>query len=292
MRNSIRENIFTPKTVMLTGSTGVIGSSIKDFFNKFFPEIKVICLFNPFSLQNLHDRLKGEPIDYFINAAGAPSNDLSLDDPYGTYKINSFSILNQLEIIRKYSPSTRYITFGSIYEESDFTPYASSKRTSREIVKTYRENYHLFCVQATLGFTEYYNRSEKFISRKISKKVAEIYIKTKKGEDFTLLTLENPNDIFHFTWGEDMANSVWKILNLDKPEEFTIINKKNCSLKEFAEAAFDSAKLDHHITYRSNYERAPVPDFKINNYEFWNPVYNYKDIIGKMVLHDIENYKP
>lgn len=292
MDKHIRENIFTPKTILLTGSTGVIGSSIKDYFAKYFPEIGVLPLFTPFSLQNLHDRLKSEPIDYFINAAGSPSNDFSRDEPYQTFDVNSVGVLKQLEIIRKFSPKTKYITFGSIYEEVYDTPYAISKRISREIVKTYRENYNLFCVQATLGFTEYYNRTEKFITRKISKKVAEIYHKTKNIESFTALEIENPYDIFHFTWGRDVANGVWKMLEQDKPKDYTIINKKNCSLLEFAQAAFYGAALEHNISTKQNYERLPVPDFNINNVPFWIPIHSYKDIAIMMVDWDIKNYKP
>lgn len=292
MRNSIRENIFTPKTILLTGSTGVIGSAVKDYFKKFFPEISIICFFNPFSLSRLHDFLKDGHVNYVINCAAISSNDDSVNDPYETYSVNSFYVLKILEMTRRYNPNIKFLNCGSIYEESDFTPYSSSKRISRELIKTYRENYRLFCVQATLGFTEYYNRTEKFITRKISKKVAEIYHKTKNGEHFTSLELENPNDIFHFTWAEDVINGIWKILEMDKPEDFTIINRKNCTLKEFAKAAFDSVGLNHDVIFKQNYERSPTPDFKINNYEFWNPIYNYKDIAKMLVENDIKNYVP
>lgn len=289
MGENIKKNSFSPKTVLLTGSTGVIGCSIKDYFKKYLPEIRVVCLFNPFSLQNLYDNLKEGNIDYFINASGAPSNDLSLNEPYQTYQTNSFSILNQLEIIRKYSPKTKYITFGSIYEKEGTTPYASSKRNSRDIVKTYRENYHLFCIQATLGFTEYYNRSEKFITRKISKKIAEIYHKTKNGDSFSPLKLENVDDIFYFTWGEDMADGIWKMLNQDVPQEFTVINKRNCSLREFVEAAFNSVGLENSMVEKQNYDRLPVSDFEINNLQHWMPLYSYKEIARMMVESDIKN---
>jgi hypothetical protein len=49
--------------------------------------------------------------------------------------------------------------------------------------------------------------------------------------------------------------------------------------------------LDHNVIFQSNYERPPIPDFKINNPEFWYPIYSYKNIAKLMIESDIKNYK-
>jgi GDP-D-mannose dehydratase len=273
------------KIILLTGSTGVIGSSIKDYFKTYHPEVKVICLFTPFSLQNLYDNLKDGNIWAFINAAGAPANEASVGDPYNAIDANTFGVLNQLEIIRKYSPKTKYINFGSIYE-GEKTPYAASKRAARDFIKTYRENYGLFCTQVTLGFTEYYNRTEKFITRKISKTVAKIHHKVP-----IFLELENLDDIFNFTWGEDMADGIWKILTSEEPKEFTLINPFACSLREFVWKACKAGEISYEfnvVEKKSN--RIGQPKIEINNPTLWRPLCSSSDIAWYMVQHDIKNY--
>lgn len=278
------------QTILLSGSTGVIGSSIKDYFTKFFPEVKITCLFTPFSLQNIHDHLKDGSITYFINAAGAPSNDFSKKEPFTNYQSNTIGVLNQLEMIRRYSPNTKYLNFGSIYE-NDNTPYASSKRISRDLIKTYRENYGLFCVQPILGFTEYYNRTPNFITRKISKAVAKIYHEIKEGKTPLLLKLENVEDEFNFTWGGDMADGVWKILQSKYPESYTIINPKPCSLYDFAAECCRCVDLSpQHNIIRKVSNRAAPEKPKIDNHPNWTPLYSYRDIAFHMTKFDIKNY--
>ena len=107
-----------------------------------------------------------------------------------------------------------------------------------------------------------------------------------------MLELENVEDIFNFTWGEDMAVAVWQMLNNKTPEEYTIINPNSCSLYDFAAEACKVAGLSPESNIiRKVSNRIGQPKIGINNLFFWSPIFNYTDIAREMVNFDIINYK-
>ncbi len=133
------------KKVLLSGHRGNLGRCFLDFFKQNHPDFKVEILApSPFSLEKLAAKLQSDKPDYFINCAALTFNGDSIGNPYEFFDTNSFGVLNQLEMIRKFSPLTRYVSFGSVYEGTHNSPYASSKRVSRELVQNYRRLFLLF----------------------------------------------------------------------------------------------------------------------------------------------------
>jgi GDP-D-mannose dehydratase len=204
------------KIVVLTGPRGNLGNAFLDFFKK-RSDINLICIYDrPFSLQKINQILISNEIYAWINCAALTFNGDSICRPYDFFQTNSFGVLNQLEMIRKFSPKTRYLSCGTIYEGTHNSAYASSKRISRELVQNYRTNFGLYATQVTLGHTESKYRSDKrFLVSKIATKVADIKKKIETGQSFDIIQLSDIDDKFSFAATEDVIDGIWRALNQD-----------------------------------------------------------------------------
>ncbi|MDA7476469.1 NAD-dependent epimerase/dehydratase family protein [Candidatus Pelagibacter ubique] len=128
------------KKVLITGSSGLVGSEAVDFFSK--KKFKIYAIDNDlrsflfgkssstasikkfqkkafpdavFLNLNITDYKKLENIffknkfDIIVHAAGQPSHDWSAKDPIFDFKINALGTLNLLELSRKYCPKSTFI---------------------------------------------------------------------------------------------------------------------------------------------------------------------------------------
>jgi GDP-D-mannose dehydratase len=203
------------KIVLLTGERGNLGRAFLEFFKKNHPDYKILTLSPfPFSLQKINEVLSGNKIYAWINCAALTFNGDSISKPYEFFQTNTIGVLNQLELIRRISPNTKYVTFGTVYEGSHISPYASSKRATREILSCYRSNFGLYLTQVTLGHTESKYRGDKrFLVSKIASKVAQIKKKMETGQSFDIIQLSDIDDKFSFAATEDVVDGVWRALN-------------------------------------------------------------------------------
>jgi len=127
-------------------------------------------------------------------------------------------------------------------EETPFTPrspYAAAKVYAFHMVKNYREGYGLFATNGILFNHESPRRGETFVTRKITRAVARI--RYGFNESLYLGNLEARRD-----WGyaPDYVEAMWKILQLEKPEDFVIATGENHSVREFCEQAFQEAGIE------------------------------------------------
>lgn len=97
----------------------------------------------------------------------------------------------------------------------------------------YREAYNLFAVNGILFNHESPRRGETFVTRKITRSVAKIYLN--EQEYFELGNLDAKRD-----WGHarDYVEAMWLMLQQDQPEDFVIATGEAHSVREFVEAAF------------------------------------------------------
>ncbi len=133
-------------------------------------------------------------------------------------------------------------------EETPFTPrspYAAAKVYAFHMVKNYREGYGLFATNGILFNHESPRRGETFVTRKITRAVARI--RYGFNESLYLGNLEARRD-----WGyaPDYVEAMWKMLQLEKPEDFVIATGENHSVREFCERAFQEAGIE--IAWRGN----------------------------------------
>ena len=161
-------------------------------------------------------------------------------DALGTLRIlEAIRVLKLQKKTKFYQASTSEI-FGNTEipqnEKTPFrprSPYAISKLYAYWTTVNYREAYKIFAVNGILFNHEGPRRGETFVSRKITRAVAEIY--KNKRNFFTLGNLNAKRD-----WGsaKDYVESMWLMLKAKKASDYVISTGKSYSVKNFVEEAF------------------------------------------------------
>jgi GDPmannose 4,6-dehydratase len=203
------------------------------------------------------------------------------------------------------------------------SPYGASKAASRQLIKVYRESYNLYAIQGWLFNHEGVRRGEEFVTRKITKNVARIYNAIKNNEEFSPLELGNLEAKRDWSDAEDFIEGVWMMLNQDiynknykaYPEDYVFSSNETHTIKEFVEKAFAVVDINgnwvgqnEHLIYISKDNKTLVqvnPKFyrpaevelllgdstKARKELNWQPKISFDNLIKKMVISDIENYK-
>jgi GDPmannose 4,6-dehydratase len=91
----------------------------------------------------------------------------------------------------------------------------------------------MFAVNGILFNHESPRRGENFVTRKITRGVAKIFLK--QQENIELGNLDSKRD-----WGhaKDYVEGMWMMLQQENPEDFVISTNEAHSVREFIEAAF------------------------------------------------------
>ncbi len=201
--------------ILISGSRGCIGRAFQAYMKREHPIVEVIPLMPfPFSLQAVGEALKNGHYTHFVNCAALGNDRESVEEPYAYFDANVIGVIKHLEMIRQHSPKTRYLNLGTIYENTERqTPYVVSKRLARQVIASYRANHDLYAVTATLGFTEYEGRPESALARKIAKGAATIAKAIQDGRPFESLVLRDLDQTYQWTWAEDVADGMWRMLN-------------------------------------------------------------------------------
>jgi len=269
------------KKVIITGVTGQDGSHMVDYLLantdidiiagvrrlsvKNHENIKHLVNNNRFKLIDLDitdqsnvDRvISDEKPDYFINFAANSFVGVSWDMPENHMNTNCMAVLYQLEAIRKHCPECRYYNAGSSEEFGDVefspqdethplrprSPYGASKASARHLVKVWRESYNLYAIQGWLFNHEGTRRGEEFLTRKVTKGVANIIKEIREGKEITPLQLGNLDAKRDWSDAEDFVDGIWKMLNqqansYEDLSEYVLASGETYSIRDFVEAAF------------------------------------------------------
>lgn len=162
-------------------------------------------------------------------------------DGIGTLRIlEALRILKMTEKVRFYQASTSEL-FGLVQEvpQRETTPfyprspYGVAKLYAYWIVVNYREAYNLFACNGILFNHESPIRGETFVTRKITRAAARISLGLQ--EKLYLGNFDAQRD-----WGHarDYVEAMWRMLQLDKPEDFVIATGEMHSVREFCSLAF------------------------------------------------------
>lgn len=195
----------------------------------------------------LRDLIKSIQADEIYHLAGQSFVKYSFSNPIITFQTNFFSTLYFLESIRLHSAKSKFFfactseTFGNSNEtplriESKMdpvSPYGISKLSAFLLVKQYRRNSQIFAVSGVSFNHESEFRGEEFVTRKISKFVAN-YEKTLEG------VLEIGNLHARRDWGhsEDYVKGFWLSLQQKEPKDYVFATGTSFSVKDFINAAF------------------------------------------------------
>lgn len=201
------------------------------------------------SIEEVVDRVQP---DYFINFAAQSFVGCSWTIPVQTFDTNATGVLRCLEAIRRHKPDCRFYSAGSSEEFGDVdyspqdinhpikprSPYGASKASARHLVKVYRESYKLFAVHGILFNHEGTKRGEEFVTRKITKGVAQIASALRRKETFAPLELGNLDAKRDWSDSEDFVDGVWKMVNQDSPKDYVLSSGETHSIREFVELSF------------------------------------------------------
>ncbi len=176
---------------------------------------------------------------------------VSFDIPEYTGSVTALGTVRILEAIRRsgrkiklYQASSSEM-FGSarppqsektIFEPQ--SPYGCAKLYAYWMVKNYREGYGMFACNGILFNHESPRRGETFVTRKITRAVANI-IAGKQDK----LYLGNLNARRDWGFAPEYVAMMWLMLQQKSPEDYVVGTGESHSIKEFVETAFGYAGI-------------------------------------------------
>lgn len=190
--------------------------------------------------------------DEIYNLAGQSEIPVSWRQPSLTAEVNALGVIRILEAIRIEDPNIRFFQasssemFGSnrnipLDENSILqprNPYGTSKVFAHWTVGNYRSQYQLFACSGILFNHESPQRGPEFVTRKISRAVAEI--------KFGLRDSLELGDIYAVRdWGHaaDYVRAMWMMLQQPQPRDYVVASGVGHTVKEFAQTAFQAAGI-------------------------------------------------
>lgn len=243
--------------------------------------------------------------DEIYNLGAQSQVRVSFDIPEYTGEITGLGTTRILEAIREagledtrvYQASTSEL-YGCPLETpqnettpfNPVSPYAIAKLYGFYMAKMYREAYRMFVCNGILFNHESPRRSEVFVTRKITKAVAEI--KYGKRDKLYLGNLDAKKD-----WGfaGDYVEAMWLMLQQKNPEDYVIATGETHSVKEFLEEAFSYQGLDwqKYVETDPKYFRPLEADMfcgdstKARKALGWKPRVTFKELVRMMVDADL-----
>ena len=262
-----------PKRIVITGAAGqdglilglklvkaghqVIGivktAEQKSFLESYNTSIQAETL-DSSTLKSVIDfleRAQPEQI-YHLSAKSSVAN--SWSDSENTLQTNIFHTLNWLNALNElrmhstrfyHASSSEMFGLPKSYPQTEETllhprsPYGVSKVAAHHLVVNYRESFGQFASTGILFNHESPLRDTMFVTRKISRGVAEIARGKSKS-----LTLGNINVSRDWGWAPDYVDGMISILEHDSPDDFILATGKSHTLREFIATAFQSAGIE------------------------------------------------
>jgi GDPmannose 4,6-dehydratase len=242
--------------------------------------------------------------DEIYNLAAQSHVRVSFDCPEYTADITGTGTVRLLESIRETRLQPRFYQasssemFGLVREvpQSETTPfyprspYGCAKVFSFWLTVNYRESYGLHASNGILFNHESPRRGETFVTRKITRAVAQI--KAGLQEKLYLGNLEAKRD-----WGyaKEYVEAMWLMLQQEKPDDYVVATNETHSIREFLDLAFGHAGLDwrKHVEIDPRYYRPAEVDLLIGDYSKakrqlgWEPKTKFADLVKLMVDADL-----
>jgi len=228
----------------------------------------------------------------------------SFESPISTVEIDGLGVLKLLESYRRYAPEARFYQastsemFGKIQEtpQKETTkfyprsPYGCAKVMAHYQCVNYREAYKLHISCGILFNHESPRRGEEFVTRKITKGVAE-YKKSRKK-----LCLGNLNASRDWGHARDYMDGAWRMLQKESGNDYVLATGETHTVKEWLEETCKVAGVDFWDCYTQNptMERQSEVDYlkgdysKANKELGWEPKIRFHDLVKEMYIADEE----
>lgn len=202
---------------------------------------------------NLNKLLSKLQPDEIYNLAAQSHVQVSFEVPEYTAQVDAMGTLRILDAMLNHCPKARFYQastselYGKVQEipQSETTPfyprspYGVAKIYGYWIVKNYREAYNLYACNGILFNHESERRGKTFVTRKITMCLSEI----RHGKR-DVLRLGNLNAQRDWGYAKEYVDAMWRMLQLDTPEDFVIATGKTYSVRHFVELAAPHAGFD------------------------------------------------
>jgi GDPmannose 4,6-dehydratase len=242
--------------------------------------------------------------DEIYNLAAQSHVQISFDQPEYTGDADGLGTTRLLEAIRTMGLPTRFYQastsemFGSSpppqNEKTPFhprSPYAAAKLYAHWMTVNYREAHHLFACSGILFNHESPRRGENFVTRKITRGIAQIL--AGRADSLRVGNLESKRD-----WGHarDYVQAMWLMVQQEQPDDYVIATGEMRSVREFAQGAFAMAGLDwdKYVEVDEAYMRPAEVDelrgdaSKAMKKLGWKPTTTFDQLVHEMLDHDMQ----
>lgn len=205
-------------------------------------------------------------------------------------------------------PDTGYTEISPFYPRS---PYGVAKMYAYWITINYRESYGMYTCNGILFNHESPIRGETFVTRKITRAVAQIHLGL--SDKLYIGNLNAKRDWWH---AKDYVKGMWLMLQQDTPEDFILATGETYTVRQFIEWAFaevgkeivwkgewvdeqwyDKATGKCLIEVDSRYFRPAEVDFLLGDASRaekelgWKREYTIAQMVAEMVRSDIELFR-
>lgn len=256
---------------------------------------------------SLTDALSATAPDEVYNLAAQSFVQTSWTQPVLTGEFTALGVTRMLEALRKAAPKARFYQassseqFGKVVETPQRettpfyprSPYGVAKVYGHWITVNYRESFNLYAVSGILFNHESPRRGLEFVTRKITDGVARIKLGMQK--ELRLGNLDARRD-----WGfaGDYVDAMWRMLQLDSPDDFVIGTGHTSSVREFCEAAFGAADLNwqDYVVQDERFFRPAEVDLLVADASKaeaelgWKPQVSFGNLVRMMVEADLDRY--
>jgi GDPmannose 4,6-dehydratase len=225
--------------------------------------------------------------------------------PTLTAEFTGVGVTRILEAMREVCPEGRFYQasssemFGKVRqvpqtEDTPFyprSPYGVAKAYGHFITVNYRESYDLHATSGILFNHESPRRGLEFVTRKITWHAAAI--KLGLADELRLGNLDAERD-----WGyaKDYVDAMWRMLQVDDPDDFVIATGETHTVRECVQVAFDQAGVDdweRYVKIDPAFVRPAEVDQLIGDYSKaervlgWKPDTTFEQLIRLMVDADM-----
>jgi GDPmannose 4,6-dehydratase len=293
------------------------------------PEIKDRKLFlhwgdmtDSSNLNRLLDKIQPGEV---YNLAAQSHVKVSFEIPEYTADVDAIGTLRFLDAIKElklkakfYQASTSEL-FGKVMEipQSEKTPfyprspYAAAKLYAYWVTVNYREAYDLFACNGILFNHESPRRGKTFVTRKITQAAARIKLGLQDS-----VHLGNLNSKRDWGYAPEYVESMWLMLQQDKPDDYVVATGETHTVREFCEHAFGDLGMTIQWQGKDEKERGICTEtgktvIEVNEKYFrptevdiligdpskaekqlgWKPKIKFDELVKIMVLADLEDLK-
>lgn len=268
----------------------------------------------------LASQLRSVRPNHIYHLAGMSSIVHSRVKPLQVIEVNTIGTLNLLNAVKNEVPECRlfYASSSEVFAADSSTgsfdetspvcpanPYGISKLAAQQFVRFFRESYELFTCSGILFNHESALRGADFLSRKITQQLTQF--KYAQGKILELGNLDATRD-----WGaaEDFTKAMYKIMCLDKPEDYVVATGQLTSVREMLvctasllgyrpifegkglnETCIDEktgvliAKVNPKFFRKQDYARTGNSN-KLKSATNWSPKFNIIEVLTQMLEHD------